>query len=190
MEMEWKAAQSIEISVDLVSAAKGQLRFLTAVDRKCWLYEGRGLKRAIIRYNTCWLPLLAKHSESPLCEGPSLVVPLDCEWIWHCHRVNPVLHKSDCEKFYGRILDNSNVVSTVGGTLIKTSEEICKNLYPDEPFELDLADTLNDNSNVQQLGGEKCTMYDLVHSSAYVGKKSKNQSNPETVAAFRNEKRQ
>ncbi|XP_073151155.1 glycine-rich domain-containing protein 1-like isoform X4 [Henckelia pumila] len=161
MEMEWKAAQSIEISVDLVSEAKSQLQFLAAVDRKRWLYEGRGLERAITRYNTCWLPLLAKHSESPLCEGP-LVVPLDCEWIWHCHRLNPVVYKSNCEKFYVRILDNSNVVSTVGGTLTKTSEEIWKNLYPDEPFELDLADTLNDNSNVKQLGGEKCTMYDLV----------------------------
>ncbi|XP_073288956.1 glycine-rich domain-containing protein 1-like isoform X2 [Primulina huaijiensis] len=161
MEMEWKKAQSIEISVDLVSAAKRQLQFLAAVDRKRWLYEGRGLERAITRYNTCWLPLLAKHSESPLCEGP-LVVPFDCEWIWHCHRLNPVVYKSDCEEFYGRILDNSNVVSTVGGTLMKSSEDIWKNLYPDEPYELDLADALNDNSNVKQLGGEKCTMYDLV----------------------------
>ncbi|XP_073156229.1 glycine-rich domain-containing protein 2-like isoform X1 [Henckelia pumila] len=85
----------------------------------------------------CW-----QHSESPLCKGP-LVVPLDCEWILNCHRLNPVLYKSDCEKFYGSILYNSNVVSTVGGTLIKTSEEICKNLYPDEPFELDLAESSN-----------------------------------------------
>ncbi|XP_073121320.1 glycine-rich domain-containing protein 2-like isoform X2 [Henckelia pumila] len=102
----------------------------------------------------CWQNIL-----NPLCEGP-LVVPLDCEWIWHFHRLNPVLYKSDCEMFYGRILDNSNVVSTVGGTLIETStsEEICKNLYPNESFELDLADTLNDNSNVQKLGGEKCTI--------------------------------
>ena len=41
------------------------------------------------RYYSCWLPLLAKHSECPFFEGP-LVVPLDCEWIWHCHRLNPV----------------------------------------------------------------------------------------------------
>jgi hypothetical protein len=43
----------------------------------------------MIRYNACWLPLLAKHTESRVFEGP-LVVPLDCEWIWHCHRLNPV----------------------------------------------------------------------------------------------------
>jgi hypothetical protein len=44
---------------------------------------------ANFRYNACWLPLLAKHSESRISEGP-LVVPLDCEWVWHCHRLNPV----------------------------------------------------------------------------------------------------
>jgi len=43
----------------------------------------------VFRYNACWLPLLAKHSESQIFEGP-LVVPLDCEWVWHCHRLNPV----------------------------------------------------------------------------------------------------
>lgn len=46
-------------------------------------------KNSIFRYNACWLPMLAKYSEFQISEGP-LVVPLDCEWIWHCHRLNPV----------------------------------------------------------------------------------------------------
>lgn len=46
-------------------------------------------KYIYFRYEYCWLPLLAKHTESPLIPEP-LVVPLDCEWIWHCHRLNPV----------------------------------------------------------------------------------------------------
>lgn len=41
------------------------------------------------RYKNCWMPLLAKYADSVVTEGP-LVVPLDCEWIWHCHRLNPV----------------------------------------------------------------------------------------------------
>ncbi|KAL6585973.1 hypothetical protein OROMI_002617 [Orobanche minor] len=48
-ELEWKAAQSTKISVDLVIAAKQQLKFLAAIDRSRWLYEGRGLDRAIYR---------------------------------------------------------------------------------------------------------------------------------------------
>lgn len=48
-ELEWEAAQNTEINVDLVSAAKRQLKFLEAVDRNRWLYDSPGLDRAIYR---------------------------------------------------------------------------------------------------------------------------------------------
>ncbi|CAH1422681.1 unnamed protein product [Lactuca virosa] len=106
------------------------------VDRNCWLYQGQALQWAIYRYNACWLPLLAKHSESKITEGP-LVVPLDCEWIWHCHRLNLVRYKSDYEKFYGSILDNSNVVSSINQrTSRKEIEETWNKLYPNDPMSM------------------------------------------------------
>ncbi|KAL6512958.1 hypothetical protein OROHE_019748 [Orobanche hederae] len=160
-ELEWKAAQSTKISVDLVTAAKQQLKFLAAIDRNRWLYEGPGLDRAIYRYNVFWLPLLANHSESRLLEGP-LVVPLDCEWIWHCHRLNPVRYKSDCDEFYGKILDNQNVVSSVGETSRSPTEDIWKSLYPGEPYELDFTSVLHDNIQAEEERSEKCTTYDLI----------------------------
>ncbi|WZY86670.1 hypothetical protein YC2023_033054 [Brassica napus] len=89
-ELKWLEAQKIEISVDLFSASKQQLQFLGTVDRNRGLYDGPELERAIYRYNAYWLPLLANYTESSsTCQGP-LVPPLDCEWIWHCHRLNPV----------------------------------------------------------------------------------------------------
>lgn len=52
------------------------------------------------RYKACWLPLLAKHCECGVTDG-SLYVPLDCEWIWHCHRLNPVvIYSEDYILFY------------------------------------------------------------------------------------------
>lgn len=48
-EREWAEAQNIKLSVDLVSAAKNQLKFLAAVDRNRYLYEGPTLDRAIYR---------------------------------------------------------------------------------------------------------------------------------------------
>lgn len=48
-ELEWAEAQKIGITVDLVAAAKQQLKFLAAVDRNRWLYEGPALERAIYR---------------------------------------------------------------------------------------------------------------------------------------------
>lgn len=48
-ELEWLEAQKIEISLDLVTAAKKQLQFLAAVDRNRWLYDGPTLHKAIYR---------------------------------------------------------------------------------------------------------------------------------------------
>ncbi|XP_073057955.1 glycine-rich domain-containing protein 1-like isoform X1 [Primulina eburnea] len=159
-ELEWKAAQSTAISVQLVPAAKRHLKFLATVDRNRWLYESPGLERAIYRYNACWLPLLAKHSESPFFEGP-LVVPFDCEWIWHCHRLNPVRYKSDCEEFYGRILDNENVVSSLDVPSGSETEKVWKMLYSGEHYDLDFSSALQENAYPKK-GDNKCTKYDLI----------------------------
>ncbi|CAH9086841.1 unnamed protein product [Cuscuta epithymum] len=160
MEMEWNEAQNIVISVDLVAAAKQQLDFLAAVDRNRWLYEGPALLEAINRYNSCWLPLLAKHSETPFFKGP-LVVPLDCEWIWHCHRLNPVRYKSDCKSLYGTVLDNHNVVSSIIGTPKGETEKVWKQLYPTEPYELDLPRALSSEPS-KRSEHIKYSSYDLV----------------------------
>ncbi|XVE83016.1 hypothetical protein DITRI_Ditri16bG0052600 [Diplodiscus trichospermus] len=160
-ELEWIEAQKIEISLDLVAAAKKQLEFLAAVDRNRWLYDGPTLQRAIYRYNACWLPLLAKYHEEESSEGP-LVVPLDCEWIWHCHRLNPVRYKSDCEELYGRILDNSHVVSSIEGTCKRQTEEIWNRLYPDEPYDFDLIKESSENASETFSELEKHSKYDLI----------------------------
>ncbi|KAG2291168.1 hypothetical protein Bca4012_007119 [Brassica carinata] len=157
-KLEWLEAQKIEISVDLFAAAKQQLQFLAAVDRNRYLYDGPALERAIYRYNACWLPLLAKYTEpSSICEGP-LVPPLDCEWVWHCHRLNPVRYKTDCEELYGRVLDNSNVSSSVNGTSKSQTETLWRRLYPTEPYDLDLINKTTSETERKHT----TTTYDLV----------------------------
>ncbi|XP_076927584.1 glycine-rich domain-containing protein 1-like [Bidens hawaiensis] len=159
-ESEWNAAQSISISEDLLAAAKRQLQFLEAVDRNRWLYQGQALQWAIYRYNACWLPLLAKHSESRITEGP-LVVPLDCEWVWHCHRLNPVRYKSDCEEFYEKILDNRNVVSSVQGISRRETEEIWNKLYPNEPYDFDMTRALSTKFSEDMYKNQSFSKYDF-----------------------------
>ncbi|KAI3825357.1 hypothetical protein L1987_06840 [Smallanthus sonchifolius] len=88
-DLEWIEAQKIVITTNLVTATKKHLQFLKVIHENGKLYDGRMLERAIYRYKYCWLPLLANYSRSKVCEW-QLVVPLDCEWIWHCHRLNPV----------------------------------------------------------------------------------------------------
>ncbi|CAK9148513.1 unnamed protein product [Ilex paraguariensis] len=159
-ELEWVEAQKIGISQDLVAAAKQQLKFLAAVDKNRHLYDGPALERAIYRYKYCWLPLLAKHAESQFPEFP-LVVPLDCEWIWHCHRLNPVRYMVDCKELFGRILDNQNVVSSVQGISKQQSEEIWKMMYPNESYELNWTVHLQ-NAAENMLPASGSTNYDLV----------------------------
>ncbi|CAN6482275.1 unnamed protein product [Victoria cruziana] len=160
-EHEWLKAQNIIISQDLVAIAKEQLLFLEAVDRNRCLYDGPVLDRAIHRYKNYWLPLLAKHNESKLTRGP-LVVPLDCEWVWHCHRLNPVRYKSDCEQFFGRILDNHDVISTVKGNFKHETAEIWDDLYPGEPYELDFCYKFTENSAAAVPAAAPSITYDLV----------------------------
>ncbi|GAV72026.1 LOW QUALITY PROTEIN: DUF1399 domain-containing protein, partial [Cephalotus follicularis] len=155
--VEWAKAQKIIISEDLVAAAKQQLKFLAVVDRNRHLYSGPALDQAIYRYKYCWLPLLAKHGDSQV-SGP-LVVPLDCEWVWHCHRLNPVRYQNDCKQFYGRILDNKNVLSSVDETFHNETVAIWDKMFPSEPYEL--------NVSIQRvakdtIGAFGTTDYDLV----------------------------
>ncbi|KAF8684882.1 hypothetical protein HU200_044092 [Digitaria exilis] len=157
----WAAAQEeVPVGVDLVAAALRQLEFLAAVDRRRWLYEGPLLDRAIRRYKACWLPLLAKHTNAPVVDGP-LVVPLDCEWIWHCHRLNPVQYLRDCKKVYGRILNNDNVESSTGTKSKIQSQKIWKELYPEEPFELEYSSSSETTMDVNP-GATDGISYDLV----------------------------
>lgn len=160
-ESEWNAAQNITISEDLVSAAKHHLQFLAAVDSNRWLYGGQTLQLAIHRYNACWLPLLAKHSKSHLTKGP-LVVPLDCEWIWHCHRLNPVRYKSDCEEIYGKILDNYNVVSSIQETSRKETEETWNKLYPNQPYEFNISLASSSQFSETLYETQKFSKYDFI----------------------------
>ncbi|WRX29981.1 Glycine-rich domain-containing protein-like - like 3 [Theobroma cacao] len=111
-------------------------------------------------YKYCWLPRLAIHAESSVSEGP-LVVPLDCEWIWHCHRLNPGCYKADCKELYGRILDNQNVISSTRAICRKQTEEIWKRMYPDEPYVLNtITHFLENVEDFQRV--PKSTEYDLI----------------------------
>ncbi|KAL9241671.1 hypothetical protein vseg_015754 [Gypsophila vaccaria] len=155
---EWAEAQAVTFSVDLVVAAKKVLKFLALVDQNRHLYDDNVLHRAVYRYNAFWLPLLAKHMENPVCGEEPLVVPLDCEWIWHCHRLNPLRYKSDCEKIFGKILSNRNTMSTAEATSKSATEEIWNKMYHGEPYELDM----NRPFSGFELKNQKFTGYDLV----------------------------
>ncbi|KAI3758416.1 hypothetical protein L6452_05977 [Arctium lappa] len=158
-DLEWIEAQKMVINIDLIAATKKHLQFLEAINDNGKLYNGLVLERAVFRYKYCWLPLLAKHKVTKW----QLVVPLDCEWIWHCHRLNPVRYMADCKELFGRILDPCGmVISSIEGGCKKETEELWNKMYPKEPYELGLLGDCFDNEYGNELVASESTKYDLV----------------------------
>lgn len=73
-----------------------------------------------------------------------------------------VRYISDCKKFYGRILDNCNVVSSIEGVSGRETEEIWARLYPNEPYSFDPNTSGFDSTIEKAADVEEHTTYDLV----------------------------
>ena len=66
-------------------------------------------------------------------------------------------YKTDCEELYGRVLDNSGVLSSVNGSCNLQTENLWKRLYPMEPYDLD-----SDKAISEPVLEKRTTTYDLV----------------------------
>jgi hypothetical protein len=159
---EWESAQAIRFSVtpDLVSAAKQELHFLAVINTEpALLRKGPALEHAIQRYEKCWLPLLASQGSKD--DTPAaLVAPLDCAWVWHCHRLNPVQYVEDCERLYGKLLGAPYIEPSNVSAARKATEELWAKHYPEEEYSPNLpatTDALESSTNK-----EKAIQYDLV----------------------------
>ncbi|XP_024524999.1 glycine-rich domain-containing protein 1-like, partial [Selaginella moellendorffii] len=126
---EWRKAQEIAVSLDVVAAAKSQLEFLSLVHANFRLFESPVLERAIERYQYCCLPLLANSSGT-------FVPPLDCNWIWHCHRLNPVQYAEDCKRLFGKIVAGPSLARHESD--LQQSANTWASNFPDEPYTLDI----------------------------------------------------
>ena len=91
----------ISFGVDLVEACRRELDFLASVDRHRALGQpGPVVRRAIRRYETCWLPLAAAHLSE------TVAPPLDVHWVWHCHMLAPYCYDADVRRLVGCVVDH------------------------------------------------------------------------------------
>ncbi|KAM6577902.1 hypothetical protein CsatB_029739 [Cannabis sativa] len=126
--------EAIKLGLDLVPAARRNIGFLKAVAASQWLHQKPTLIEAIRRYNELWMPLI---SDLTVGSTPPLILPpIDIEWVWFCHTLNPVSYREYCEsklsKFIGKaaIFDEENEEYA-----LMRCKEIWLRRYPDEPFE-------------------------------------------------------
>lgn len=84
--------------IDLVTSAQSEYDFLRIIDAHPALYMDPVIRNPIYRYEQYWLPLVSQNQEKPL------PAPLDIEWVWHSHILNPF--RSNCYKIANRFVDH------------------------------------------------------------------------------------
>ena len=89
--------------IDLVTAAQAEYEFLRMVDEYPGLSREPVIRNTIYRYKQYWLPLVADYGEI------FLPAPLDIEWVWHCHILNPSQYRINCTKIVNKVVDHRPV---------------------------------------------------------------------------------
>ena len=122
---------SIELSLDLVSAARRQLRFLDTVDNlEKLLTDPDLLEISIRRYEQLWFPLVDEY------RSEQIVPPIDIAWMWYCHMLSPLSYRRDCRLILKRTLKHKYARSRniIGNT--NTAIEIWYERYPKDAFNI------------------------------------------------------
>ena len=116
--------------IDLVTAAQAEYEFLRMVDEHPALSKEPVIRNAIYRYEQYWLPLVAEYEEE------FLPAPLDIEWVWHCHILNPSHYRKDCTKIVNKVVDHRPYKLYEHN--ISLSKIYWKDKYKNVPFDIDL----------------------------------------------------
>ncbi|GKV32001.1 hypothetical protein SLEP1_g40644 [Rubroshorea leprosula] len=97
-----EAAAAISQDVDLITAARRNLGFLRSVSRWQWLHQRATTVKAIRRYDELWMPLISDLTVGSVT--PMVLPPLDVEWVWFCHTLNPVSYRQCCESKFSKLI--------------------------------------------------------------------------------------
>lgn len=126
--------ETVQVSIDLISAARRHIGFLRIVAEYEWLHQKSTVVEAIRRYDELWMPLI-----SDLTEGstpPMVLPPIDIEWVWYCHTLNPVSYKQYCESRFSKLIGKPAIFNEENEEYaLMRCRQIWLSRYPSEPFE-------------------------------------------------------
>ncbi|XP_071715917.1 glycine-rich domain-containing protein 1 [Rutidosis leptorrhynchoides] len=125
----------MRVSLDLVAAAGQNIGLLRHVAESHWLHHTPVLLEAIRRYDELWMPLMAdlmNESGKP----PMILPPIDIEWVWFCHTLNPVSYRKYCDSRFFKLIGKPGIFNQENK---EYAMERCKDIwiekYPSESFE-------------------------------------------------------
>ncbi|KAK2965867.1 hypothetical protein RJ640_024709, partial [Escallonia rubra] len=147
--------ETVRLSIDLVAAARHSLGFLRLVAESQWLHHRPTMVEAIRRqvescddlgmywYDELWMPLI-----SDLMVGsnpPMIVPPLDIEWVWFCHTLNPVCYRQYCESRFSKLIGKFAIFNEENEEYaLDVCREIWIRKYPCETFENEVDSDMED----------------------------------------------
>ena len=92
---------------------------------------------AVRRYESFWLPLLAKYDSQADKPAYSLKPPIDIEWIWHVHLLSPYAYRKDCNELLSLIPPDRGFINenTDRSSALTFTKDLWKSMFPNEEFE-------------------------------------------------------
>ncbi|KAM0061812.1 putative Glycine-rich domain-containing protein [Helianthus debilis subsp. tardiflorus] len=147
------AEELTRLSLDLAAAAGQTIGFLRDVAESHWLHHTSVLAEAIRRYHQLWMPMmfgLTAESGKPLMILP----PLDIEWVWFCHTLNPIFYRQYCDSRFSKLIGKPAIFNQENKDYaLERCEEIWISKYPSESFEneVDSGDNHYHNKNIPQM---------------------------------------
>ncbi|XP_052193676.1 uncharacterized protein LOC127802056 isoform X2 [Diospyros lotus] len=128
----------VRVSFDLVSAARRNLGFLRIVADSHWLHQRPTIFEAIRRYEQLWMPLISDLTAGP--KPPMALPPIDIEWVWFCHSLNPASYRQYCESRFSKIIGKPAIFDQENDEYaLNRCRDVWISRYPSEPFENELA---------------------------------------------------
>ncbi|KAM3378045.1 glycine-rich domain-containing protein 2 isoform X1 [Capsicum galapagoense] len=132
--------ETLRLSVDLVAAARRNLAFLRLVNESLWLHQTPTILESIRRYDELWMPLISDLSDGS--SPPMILPPLDIEWVWYCHTLNPVGYRQYCESRFYTLIGKAAIFNEENEEYaLNRCKEIWIQRYPTEPFENEYDDS-------------------------------------------------
>ena len=129
----------------------------------CLFGNKRVLAEAIRRYEQNWIPLLLENPEER-----GLVPPLDVEWVWYCHMLNPTAYNEDMSRIAGRDEVPDHVMQALDSSEWMEGRKRAQQLWAkkfSEPFSLELQLAQAPQVDESRAGSQRSS-YDFVSAAA------------------------
>ncbi|KAL8188845.1 hypothetical protein R6Q57_029600 [Mikania cordata] len=125
----------LRLTIDLVAAARQNIMFLRDVAESHWLHHTPVLVEAVRRYDELWM-LLMSDLTAESGKPPMILPPLDVEWVWFCHTLNPVAYRRYCDSRFSKLIGKPAIFNQENKDYaVERCKEIWISKYPSESFE-------------------------------------------------------